>query len=211
MSTDTSAPATPLTESAKVAAAFAGDVASHEMTVLHDDGPYRHVRFAKPGTKVLAFELSTTPGVLTITGDMGTYVFERDRDDMFAFFGPDSNVNHAYWSEKLTAHTGAAREYSPALFVEAVNEFLEEHIAEIGIDADWAADLREAVADDVLDCSDDEDDARDAAMRFRRDLLTFTGVSDWELTGLTYNLAWCMHAITWGVGRYAAARDSAPS
>lgn len=32
-----------------VADTFARDIANHQMAVLHDDGDYRHLRFAEPG------------------------------------------------------------------------------------------------------------------------------------------------------------------
>lgn len=80
---------------------FNKDVANHEMTVLHDDGVYRHLRFKAPETGVHWFDIVTWPGNLTVTGDMGTYQFARE-PDMFTWFSPDE-INPSYWAEKLAA------------------------------------------------------------------------------------------------------------
>jgi hypothetical protein len=98
---------------------FAGDAAWHQMTVLHDDGLYRHLRFARSQvlgpvhvhTGMYYFDLITWPGFLTIVGDFGpSFVFSRERD-MFGFFrGPD--INPGYWAEKLTSGRAAAKTFA---------------------------------------------------------------------------------------------------
>lgn len=70
---------------------------THAMTVLRDDGLYRHLRFRKPDRSEYWFDLLTWPGNLTITGDMGTYTFARV-EDMFTFF--TGYINTHYWAEK---------------------------------------------------------------------------------------------------------------
>lgn len=70
----------------------------HVMTVLRDDGLYRHLRFSKPNTGSYRFDLLTWPGYLTITGDMGCYTFTR-LPDMFEFF--IGYINTDYWAEKI--------------------------------------------------------------------------------------------------------------
>ena len=79
-----------------------------------DNGVHRHIRFKKPGTMCMYFDLITYPGGLLYTGDMGTYVFVR-LQDMFEFFRTSNQdgwvkemgltlyTNHSYWSEKLVA------------------------------------------------------------------------------------------------------------
>jgi hypothetical protein len=69
---------------------FEQETAEHEMTVLRDDGLYRHLRFQRPGTSIYWFDLVTWPGRLVICGDCGDLMFSRLRD-MFEFFGPDSS------------------------------------------------------------------------------------------------------------------------
>lgn len=82
---------------------FVLDAHAHTMTVLRDDGPYRHLRFATPGTRMYAYDLITWPGSLCFQGDYGTWVFSR-QEDMFAFFAQDTgDINPGYWAEKVTA------------------------------------------------------------------------------------------------------------
>ena len=50
---------------------FAKDTATHAMTILRDDGLYRHLRFKRPNTSSYYFDIITWPGYLAITGDMG--------------------------------------------------------------------------------------------------------------------------------------------
>ena len=69
---------------------FLNDVKDHQMTIVRDDNIGRHLRFSKPGTSCMSFDLITWPGYLCCTGDMGTYVFKR-LPDMFEFFRTKSN------------------------------------------------------------------------------------------------------------------------
>lgn len=85
---------------------FESDIAEHQMTIIREDGVYRHIRFGQPGTRCMSFELITWPGNLCYTGDMGTYVFERTTD-MFEFFRRPEHCRYSvdmrYWAEKVTA------------------------------------------------------------------------------------------------------------
>lgn len=49
---------------------FLKDVSEHELTVLHEDGLYRHLRFARPNSGQYHFSIVTWPGYLAYTGDM---------------------------------------------------------------------------------------------------------------------------------------------
>lgn len=69
---------------------FLNDVANHEMIIIRDDGVNRHVRFKRPNSSCMYFDLITWPGHLCYTGDMGSYVFRR-LEDMFEFFRTDRN------------------------------------------------------------------------------------------------------------------------
>lgn len=99
---------------------FNKDTAGHVMTVAHDDGLYRHLQFRRPETGMYWFDIHTTPGTLTVTGDMGTYMFART-PDMFTWFSTEE-INPGYWSEKLRAANygrydgGSVRAYEAAEF-----------------------------------------------------------------------------------------------
>ncbi|MGQ3384474.1 hypothetical protein [Glutamicibacter sp. TV12E] len=99
---------TQYTDSPKHLAKFNGDTENHQMSILHDEGLYRHLRFKNPENGFYWFDLITWPGYLTITGDMGTYTFLRVQD-MFEFF--TGHINNSYWAEKLqNGNTGGRRE-----------------------------------------------------------------------------------------------------
>src|SRR5690348_12248442 len=83
----------------QVAAQFADNTAEHELTILHGDGLYRHIRMQKPGTGMYHYDLVTWPGYLAISGDLDSYVFSRVRD-MFTFFR-GRGINPSYWAEKV--------------------------------------------------------------------------------------------------------------
>ncbi|URN11302.1 hypothetical protein LUW77_03145 [Streptomyces radiopugnans] len=101
------------------------------MTVLHNDGLYRHLRFMSPRTSEFRFELVTWPGSLTIRGDYGDpHTFSR-LDDMFQFFRADRRrgINPHYWAEKLGRDGGrrSVKSYSEELLRQLVVErFVED-------------------------------------------------------------------------------------
>ena len=138
---------------------FKRDVAKHEMTVLHDDGLYRHLRFArpKPASFMYWFDLITWPGSLTIRGDIGeSYTFSR-LPDMFEFFrGKD--INPHYWSEKLDGGRDSAKEYSEEKFRQLVVEYFVDSVRS----GDTPRGLGKAVREEILNSEflAVEDDAR---------------------------------------------------
>jgi hypothetical protein len=122
-------------------ARFVDDTANHQMTVLHDQGLYRHLRFTSPGTSFEWFEIVTVPGLQTINGDMGTFSFSR-LDDMFEFFKrADGGINAYYWTQKCTAFSDPVREYSPKTFKQVISEAAIEQLD----------DLDESVRKEALD------------------------------------------------------------
>jgi hypothetical protein len=116
----------PETVEARAAERFKADTAKHELTVLHEDGLYRHLRLQQPGTGHHWFDLITWPGSLAIKGDMGSYTFSRDRDmlDFFRRSAYNGGPNLSYWAEKLDAADAQSgvRAYS--------EELLRQHIAD---------------------------------------------------------------------------------
>jgi hypothetical protein len=119
---------------------FKGDTAAHEMTVLHDDGLYRHLRFRRPDRGSYWFDLITWPGRLTIDGDCETFTFART-EDMFGFFR-GQRVNPGYWSEKVQGET-RVKSYSQDRFRQQV---MEDAAAAAG---DWPG-LAEAAERDIF-------------------------------------------------------------
>lgn len=186
---------------------FLKDVAGHQMTVLRDDGVNRHLRFQKPGTNCMGFDVVTWPGYLCYSGDMGTYVFQR-LDDMFQFFRADRRhnreedqtlyINLSYWAEKLQAvdRCDGVKKYSADKFRESVAEWLE--------DRDASNELRQAVKNEVLPYADDgESVALNAAQAFEHEGRgVFQDFWEVDLTEYTYRFIWCCYALAWGIQSY---------
>lgn len=140
-----------------MAARFAAETAQHQMTVLRDDGLYRHVRFmhvapnpetGKPErSSFYWFDLLTWPGCLTINGDCGTYTFSRI-EDMFEFFR-GSRINPMYWAEKVRGEMRLKR-YSTERFRQLVTEYTGEGDEEFpGPAQEWPG-LAEAVEREIF-------------------------------------------------------------
>jgi len=198
----------------KEEARFTKDTAEHAMTILHNDGLYRHLRFKKPGTRFYYFDLITWPGYLTIAGDMGTYTFERT-EDMFTFVRGAGDINPQYWSEKIRAGTGTndriAMEYSEELFKKHVSECVAEYAEYSGLDEAEQAALIEEVRIQVLEGGDSyhEQGARASLDDFnsefdnqRQSLRIFSDTWEWDLTDYTVQFLWCCFAIRWGIAKF---------
>lgn len=211
---------------------FLRDVDRHEIKILREEGVYRHLRFKRPDTSCMYFDIITWPGSLCYTGDMGTYVFARIEDMMYFFAqGEEDEVvtNYYYWTQKLQADSiygSGVREYSGDLFVDSITEdfenwkhdYLEDNSEEDGdgnlivdpgaltfVEEQW-----DRVENEVLSCSHDgEHLAYEAALTFDvekndngRRGPNFEEFWKTDCKELTYHYQWCCHALNWGVKKY---------
>ena len=179
---------------------FVEDVKHHVMTVLRDDGVYRHVRFGKPGTNCMQFDLVTWPGYLSFSGDMGCYVFTRIHD-MFEFFRRDCGINPSYWGEKVAAaQPDGVTEFSPDAFRAAIASYLDESEA--------TQELRDEVEAQVLCHADDgEYAARQSAGDFEHNGFQFHDFWEINCSEFSFRFLWCCYALVWGIHRYDDDRD----
>lgn len=210
---------------------FLRETAAHEMTVVMDrmdpqacdaggPRPYRHLRFARPGTGVYAFDLVTWPGHLALSGDLPDHTFRR-LYDMVEFFRPDRRghrgagddliVNPTYWGEKLVAEPpgtdhGRIR-YSREAFAEQVQASLDEAREY------WAAsefvDLQQAVRAELLACPPEYAEeayerlqdfhwwASDSSAEF-----DFGDAWEWDLGAYDQGFLTACFAVSYGVDRY---------
>lgn len=194
------------------------------MVIVRDDGVHRHVRFKRPDTINLYFDLITWPGCLCYTGDMGTYVFQR-LEDMFQFFRTDREhmhlqggqtlaINLGYWSEKLIAVDGrrtggSATEFSEEKFRRVVQEYRMEWIRDHHHQTtkEQRRELWESIDDEVLTHSDEgEHEARRAAHNFSHRVgdrrFEFQDFWEHDFTDYTYHFVWCCCALAWGIQQY---------
>lgn len=201
---------------------FEKDVADHEMTVLHADDMYRHLRFARPVHSSYWFELVTWPGALVIRGDMGSFTFSR-MTDMFEFFRHPhggwhrhDSINPSYWAEKTPDRT-VTEEYSEDKFRRVVSN----HVAEF--EAEYPG-LAKAVEAEIFDSYGSDITYEDSARRALRDFVYYPGagadggltfefqnVGELDFTEWSYRYLWCCNAIQWGITQYDLARRAETS
>lgn len=178
---------------------------NHKMRVLHDEGVYRHIRFAEPGTTMWHFDLITWPGHLTITGDIGDgFSFKREHD-MFGFFN-GREINPQYWGEKMP-HTITYRKYSDEKFKQRVLESLEGHLESLA-ESDRTTFMT-ALTEEVLgDAADFENTAREALDNFEHNGFTFTDTWEWSFNDYDWHYILACHAILWGIRKYLKERPA---
>lgn len=213
-----------------VTAKFAKDTADHQLTILHDDGFYRHLRVSTPGTNCYAYSIATWPGHLAITGDMGAAVFSR-LPDMFEFFrdsAHNGNPNVGYWTEKMVATENPAKQYCRESAMASIAQFVDDFIAgyadDDDVDPEWAQALRDVVKGARL--ASDEDGQRgmtetyDAVSGFEasKDLVEAMGGIKFEFTDVsemapaweeyTFHHLWRLRAILHAVTLYDKAKSA---
>lgn len=189
--------------------------ADHSLTVLRDDGEYRHLSFSHNGSNIYRFDLITWPGYLTICGDMGTYTFARIRD-MFSFFRDDREgdaptINPSYWAEKLVSvdKSSPVQEFSFALFKDAIKEEVdsldfpsEEHRRQF-----WR-DVQSHVLDN--DYQDSETLMLARAMEFDPGdpfSHVFSDIYEHNFKEFTFHYLWVCYAIVDGIKQYDALKE----
>lgn len=183
------------------------------MTILHEDGLYRHLRFRKPHTMHHWFDLITWPGNLTITGDMGTYTFARVQD-MFDFF--TGHINTDYWAEKEKTRTRhELKEHSASEF----KQWIVQDFWDTSRDMD-AADTKEwwaAIRSEVFDHGSFHDtEHHDGCMEALTDIERATSITKrhyedvWECdwTNYPWHLEFCMASIVAGIRTYNAVKKA---
>lgn len=194
---------------------FPRDTAKHELTILYDDGLYRHLKFQEPGTSAYWFELITVPGSLTFGGDGTAFTFRR-LQDMFQFFRSSAGwnkprrVNAHYWAEKVVSQHapgyGCLQGYSEELFSEQVAEELKEAEGEHpGVTAAWERETEGFWPDWDIHS---EESAREALRGFSHGKFTFGETWEWNLRDWDWWYLWACHAIVWGISQYDALRPT---
>jgi hypothetical protein len=187
---------------------FLNDVKNHTMKVLLDESGYRHLEFSD-GTFNQRFEIITSPNLLTYTGDMGTYVFQRTHD-MFNFFRSQSDsliINSGYWAEKCIAEDSQIKmkEWDVDAFREQVKEFVWNHCeSELG-DQEHFELTEELIEEHELWGLMRAEDEWDCIAAYR-DYSGYIDLSDFfdGFSGMrkTYHYIWALYAIVWAIKQY---------
>ena len=183
---------------------FLQSVEEHELIVIRNDDINRHLRFKKPDTICYCFDIITWAGHLCITGDCGTYVFQRI-EDMFNFFSNENNelkINTGYWYEKVLAQdrSSGCLKYSENKFKDEIKEWFDsctEDSTEERKDCIW-----EEIEAQVLIQSENHFTAINAAMEFEHDGFTFSDFWEVSLEEYTFRYIWNLYAIVWGIQKF---------
>lgn len=194
-----------------IAARFQRETAGHVMTVLRDEGLYRHLRFMqpRPGSSCYWFELITVPNALIFRGDGESFVFSR-LEDMFMFFRSgirkdgSIEINPGYWDEKLTSDRDCVKRYEQDRFERMVKEWTVDAIR----DGSAPRGIGKAVREDILD---DWGLGDESTARRLLDSFEFKGFrfhDTWECSFRDYDwwFLWACHGICWGIQQYDAAK-----
>lgn len=181
------------------------EVDEHKMTILHEEGMYRHLRFAKPGTRIYSWDLITWPGYLTIQGDIGSgSVFHRE-EDMLRFFDHGQAhgwINPGYWAEKTPDGGRLSREFSSQRFVRWVDTRLDQ-----SMDTSGPNGLRPET-EGVLEAAEDACSTEQAieVLNYHDIAWDFEDPESWN--DYNYHFILGLHAILWGAKKYHAHQEA---
>ncbi|MET7923148.1 hypothetical protein ABZT43_03965 [Streptomyces sp. NPDC005349] len=201
-----------MSEYPEIAARFARDTAGHKLTVLHDDGLYRHLRLEAQDGSGYRFDLHTSPNRLMFHGEVGTYIFSVwPTADLFRVFSESSvgdQPNFGYWMEKLAAWNEPAIQFSCDLFNKKVaGELAKAEGFFPGVTAAW-----ESFASAEYN-TEYEQVAWEALAAFEYlpegqwgDAWRFRYTSEWKLDDYDWRYLWACHAALYGIAKYDAAK-----
>lgn len=200
---------------------FKASTTDHTMTVLLDQGMYRHLRFRQPRNEIYWFDLITVPGALIFQGDGNSFTFRR-LEDMFEFFRGSADAagvpNVQYWAEKLTSGSSVMN-YDQSLLLKFVDDEVAEAVkadpalVRLADEVSWHV-AGQLVGDESLDRAVVEDfkhwtNADDEFARPRK-VPDFVFSEIWESSFRDYDwwFLWALHGILWGIGQYDAAKSA---
>ncbi|TNE66861.1 MAG: hypothetical protein EP336_09605 [Rhodobacteraceae bacterium] len=183
---------------------FLRDVRDHKLTIELDQGIHRCLFLGRPGSSTYHYRLTTWPGHLAISGDMGSFTFSRLRD-MFEFFRDEdmtNEINPSYWAQKVEAidRHGSMKEFSDKKFRDAVLRDIEEWEVRLGDASKILNEVRDEVL--ALGCAN-VDEAYALINDFEAsDGNVFTDFWEHDLTTYSLRYLWCLRAIVWGIKQY---------
>jgi hypothetical protein len=196
----------------EIAARFKRETAGHEMTIVRDDGLYRHLRFVTPKSDLYWYEIVTTPRQLD--GDSFVFRLAPDMFEMFRRSAEAGSINATYWAEKCK--TGNARSYSRERFEECVWKQVTER--EQYYRGDLRADVQHRIFDSEIYNVDYEADALMAVLNYQYhltkgpddrgnwDTFRFRRVHEWELKDFDGWFLFACYAISDAIVKYDTAK-----
>jgi hypothetical protein len=191
---------------------FLKEVSNHKLEVKLDSEVYRHLVFSNNGSSIFKFEIITTPGLLTIHGDMGTWSYSR-LNDMFEFFrDKEDKINLSYYAEKLKMGSDwdykNYMDYDGDLFKENMLKYINDYFNELDDDEQngFSLSKEERKAEVLEDLGfvdfDNQHEAFSYVYNGFRIPFDFCDISTSFYSKYNYHYIWCLFAIVWGINRY---------
>ena len=187
----------------------------HKMKILADLPEFRQVYFGRPGTNNHSFTLTTWGSHLTVTGDVGTYVFKRE-GDMFSFFQSARphydktarGINPDYWEEKLEAtdtRRHGHKTFNEDLYIEKMRENVAEYLGNGSFSFSQKKDIVTDVHEFDLLVADEGEAALRNACEWQCPITLdhpFEDVYQDNFDDFDLSFLWICHAIVWGIKVY---------
>jgi hypothetical protein len=196
---------------------FLDDVKNHKMTILKDDGVYRHLRFKRPDSNTYWFDIVTFPQTLVITGDMGGCMYQR-LDDMFQFFRNDNKdklrINPSYWGEKVVCGKDEITEFSQDELKRVATDYIDSALDGEGWTDDEIEHLKNDISQEIDWCDSNSVRMYDfmEEYEYRKEETTIWDEPDFIFTDwfeshhhaevYTFHYIWRSYAIAWAVQQY---------
>ena len=194
---------------------FLGIVENHQMKIDLDISSHRHLVFKEPSSSAYHFNITTFPGHLCVSGDMGCFVFKYPMPDMFSFFRSEDGwgINPSYWEEKVCAQSmpdGGVKSYSKDKTEAKLRELLEDHkeyLAECNEpeQQEKIAAAESYVSEIITTYLEGEYEAVAAIRDWDEDLaggMSFDCVSDALEEEFTSRYLFCCYAVAWAIKQY---------
>jgi len=191
---------------------FLDGVKNHKMTVIKDDGLYKHLRFRQKDSGTYWYDIITWPGSLTITSDMGTWVFSR-MENMFVFFiRDDSNditdlkINPDYWAEKVMSVSqfgGPIEIFSEKRLEESIIDYVDTYFED---DSTFdREELMKEIQEQIIDyCEENNEQVIfDKIFNFSFEDFSFDDtIHDYNFHEYSFHYTWILYAIVRGIKMY---------
>lgn len=187
---------------------FLKDVIDHQLVVNLDQGVYRDITVKKPNSIDRHYNITTRPGFLIFTGDMGDFVFERT-NDMFRFFRSDDGyqINTGYWGEKVQA--GEISKFDIDTANESVKSYLINYLEDLDLsdseDKEKSKQALEAVNDFISGQYSSEFDFWNEINSWDADEAGGLELNDFfeaPTTAKTFHFVWACYAIVHAIKLY---------
>ena len=185
---------------------FEQDIKDHVVTIAQDDGVYRNIVCKIPHSGFYAFQITTWPGYLAISGDMGFNAWSR-ANDMFSFFRGQLNGaihNTMYVTEKCV--TKPVTKFDIDTAIASLKEWFDNHYDDPDTHDEYLEDLDTNVLSSVTDEWDFVDTVRGYTFPDGGMIDDFLG--EYGLSGYDYNYLWQLLAIDWTIKQYDLQKET---